>query len=200
MKIIRYLLLTVLFIFLLTVLFVFSGSRTSGRFLTDKEIDLTKSIYSDNIDLANVRIVIDSMYSLTSTITLGNTIHIKSTWTKLDLLLDLTQTSSSRNLLIHELGHVYQYQSGGWGYVARSLFAQAKAYISTGSRGNAYKWEDRISDKTPWEEWNPEEQAQAISDYSYYIEFGKGLYSNDKVLVKNLDCFVPILKTNFCRN
>ena len=43
--------------------------------------------------------------------------------------------------LVHEMTHVYQYQTGGWGYAPEALWAQFKSFVTTGDRGGAYDWE-----------------------------------------------------------
>jgi len=46
--------------------------------------------------------------------------------------------------LIHELAHVWQYQTRGTEYISSSLWHQARSILSTGSRRGAYDvtWED----------------------------------------------------------
>ena len=202
-KIIKYsvaFLISIIFLVILLIsIFLLSGANASGRLLTNNEIRFAKSIYTDNINYVKVQIVFDSIYCTISPITLGNVIHVKSSWTKLDPKLDLTQTLASRNLLIHELEHINQYQHDGWGYAIKSLLAQIEGYLVTGSRDGAYNWKERVNDKTPWDKWNPEEQAQAISDYEYYLEFGINSY-NVGMPVSGLGCFVPILKNSFCKH
>jgi len=202
-KIIKYVslfLLSIIFLVIsLVFIFLFSGANIPGRPLTDNELKLAKFIYTDNINYAKIRIVFDSIYCTISPLTLGNIIHIKSSWTKLDPALDLTQTFPSRNMLIHELEHVNQYQHEGWSYAIESLVAQIKGSIFTGSRNGAYNWRQRVIDKTPWEKWNPEEQAQSISDYEYYLESGTSQSLGVAAPVSDLGCFVPVLKKTFCK-
>ena len=67
-------------------------------------------------------------------------------------------------VLIHELAHVWQYQTCGFRYIVSSLSAQLRAWAATGSRHAAYDWRKALH--MPWARWNAEQQAQCISDYN----------------------------------
>jgi hypothetical protein len=69
-------------------------------------------------------------------------------------------------VLIHEMGHVWQYQNGGLDYIPSSLIPQIAAGISGQSRNAAYDWRAAIRARIPWENWNAEQQAECISDYN----------------------------------
>jgi len=83
--------------------------------------------------------------------------------------LERTRLPDEPETLIHEMGHVWQYQNGGLAYIPLSLLAQFKAWIGGGDRGGAYKWEPADKAGLPWENWNPEQQAQAIEDYNILL-------------------------------
>ncbi len=178
-------------------LFLVMGGFIFGRELTNSELDLARVYYSENLDLSKVRVAIDTIYSIFSSVTLGNRIHIKTSHENLKLLGDFSKTIDGQYLLIHELAHVYQYQNEGWSYVPKSLYAQFIAQQVTGSRNGAYNWKAEMKKNTPWKKWNPEEQAQAISDYHYYSVFGFDLNDEGKQ-AKKLSCFVPQLIKEFC--
>lgn len=185
---------------LMTAIFFERGAHYAGRTLTETERLLAQSIYADAVDLGKTRVVFDTMYSFFSPVTLGNTMHFRSFDPGFTQDADLTQSPISRYAFIHELGHVYQYEHGGWSYVPRSIGVQFQAYLATGSRDGAYNWEDRVREKKLWDEWNPEEQAQAISDYSFYLETrGRG-YTKNAELAKQLGCIVPVFVARFCKN
>ena len=78
--------------------------------------------------------------------------------------LDLTP--EGRETLVHEMTHAYQYQTGGWGYAPEALWAQFKSFVTTGDRGGAYDWKPQDAAGVPWEQWNPEQQAQCVEDYN----------------------------------
>jgi hypothetical protein len=183
---------------LFVVVAIYVGAHSKGRGLTDTEIMLATSIYGGDIDLSSVHLVFDSVYCLFAPVTLGNTIHINTKWAQLDTTSDLTGEPSAHHVLLHELEHVSQYQHGGWSYLLQSLFAQTIALVSKGSRNEAYRWEERIADNTPFEEWNPEEQAQGISDFEYYVLSGNGIGTARAELAKALACAVPVLKSRYC--
>lgn len=135
------------------------------RPLASNEEAIARSIFSDSLDLAPVRVLRDSPFSVFAPVALLNSVHLKTSWGHFE---DDGQTLTARGVatLIHELGHVWQYQNGGLAYIPRSLSAQLVAWVRTGSRGGAYRWQEAIRDGTPWERWNPEQQAQAIEAYA----------------------------------
>ena len=119
----------------LVVFCIYIGARyPASRPLTEAEKELAHSIYGDQIRLDSVRIAPDSIYSIDVSKTIGDTIHIRTA--------DYNSDLSYKTLLIHELGHVWQYQNGGWGYIPKSLIVQFIAFMQTGSTSAAYNWEE----------------------------------------------------------
>jgi len=177
---------------------LYVGAQYDGRELDQKERDMARGIYGDTIDLEEVRLVFDTAYALLSPVSLGNTIHVNSSWAKIATSSDLTTPPSARHMLIHELEHVYQYQNYGWSYVVDSFFAQTYAFLVSGTRNNAYRWEDRIKEGEPWEKWNVEEQAQAIADYDRTVLSGNVLSKEDNADMLALGCVVPVLRDRYC--
>ena len=140
-------------------------ASTRRRKLTGPEIQDARDIFQDSIDYAKIEITRDSAYSVGAPRTIGNTIHLKSSWG--DFVNDtLDLTDRGKETLIHEMTHVWQYQNGGLAYIPLSLIAQIRASWGKGSRNAAYNWRDAIRTKTPWERWNPEQQAQLVEDYN----------------------------------
>jgi hypothetical protein len=133
-----------------------------SRGLTSKERSLAKSVYQDSIDYDEVAIEAGSIGSAGSTRTGGNTIYMLD-----NEFADNTSelTADGLNTLIHELGHVWQYQHGGVAYIPDALGSQFKAWLETGDRNNAYKWRDAVKQHLNWEDWNAEQQAEAMEDY-----------------------------------
>ena len=165
---------------------IYIGARyPASRPLTEAEKELAHSIYGDQIRLDSVRIAPDSIYSIDVSKTIGDTIHIRTA--------DYNSDLSYKTLLIHELGHVWQYQNGGWGYIPKSLVVQFVAFSQTGSTSAAYNWEEDFLKGTPWEKLNPEQQAESIAEYFYYREIGGG-----QELKRQLECFIPFLRNNSC--
>lgn len=189
------LLVLLLSIFVIIVLY---GAQQGGRGLTTREALYASTVFGNDITLGDVHLTFGSVYSMFAPVTLGNTIHIKSSWLKLPTDGDLTYSAVSRHTLIHELVHVHQYQHGGWSYLVKSLSAQFIALMTSHDRNEAYVWEDRIADNKTYASWNPEEQAQAVSDYVYYRETGVGYSSDPRGFTPKLACFIPILIQRFC--
>ncbi len=147
-------------------------ATTKSRSLTQPEIDYAKEIYLDSVDYSQITITRDSVLALGAPRTIGNTIHLKSDWGhfKGDTL-ELTE--KGMEVLIHEMGHVWQYQNGGLAYIPESLIAQLKAAVGGGDRGGAYDWRAAHDAGIPWEDWNPEQQAGAIERYNVLLRKSK---------------------------
>ena len=147
-------------------------ATTKSRSLTQPEIDYAKEIYLDSVDYSQITITRDSVLALGAPRTIGNTIHLKSDWGhfKGDTL-ELTE--KGMEVLIHEMGHVWQYQNGGLAYIPESLIAQLKAAVGGGDRGGAYDWRAAHDAGIPWEDWNPEQQAEAIERYNVLLRKSK---------------------------
>jgi hypothetical protein len=149
-----------------------NAASTPSRSLTSAEISYAREIYQDSIDYSQITITRDSLFAAGAPRTIGNTIHLKSDWRhfKKDTM-ELTQ--EGLETLIHEMGHVWQYQNGGLEYIPASLLAQLEAAISGKSRNAAYDWEQAHASKIPWERWNPEQQAAAIEEYNRTLRRSK---------------------------
>lgn len=141
---------------------------TSERRLTADEIAYAREVFGDSIDYEPILITRDSMMSTGSPKAIGNTIHLVSRWG--DDIFEpgrgMALTDRGRELLIHEMGHVWQYQNGGFAYVGESLRAQLGALLGKGDRNGAYEWRAAHDAGLPWQTWNPEQQAEAIERYN----------------------------------
>lgn len=97
----------------------------SGRPLYREERRDADFVFGSSVDLDKVRIVHAVVANAPTT--LGNFIRIPMNGT------------INRRTLIHELTHIWQYQTKGTAYISDSLFHQAAATITTGSRDGAYQ-------------------------------------------------------------
>lgn len=152
------------------------------RALNETEMAHVAGVFRGAIKAGKVAITRGHIASVFSATTLGNTIHLQRRHFHGDTL-DLTHVGEVT--LTHELGHVWQYQNHGWGYVARSLFAQLKAWLTTGSRAAAYDWPAAAKADRAWEDWNPEEQAECIACYGrawQRKQTGKSAVDDDEML------------------
>jgi hypothetical protein len=167
-----------------------------GR-LTANEIDYAREIFGDSIDYSQIRITRDEG-GLSSTVTLGNTIHFKSISNGSNFQADgRTLTPEGLELLIHEMTHIWQYQNGDWSYASGSILAQIVAIVSDSDgdgiieeedRNGAYRWNDAFIAGKDWEDWNPEQQAAAIEEYNMALRAGqtRGSYTEGEHLLMNL--------------
>jgi hypothetical protein len=122
------------------------GLEPPGRDLTAAEITALRQVYGDSIDYSKVRIKEGSsgLFSLTGrAFTHGDTIYVPND------NLPLTN-----DLLVHEMGHVWQHQNGGTDYMSEALWAQ--------NFGDGYDFEKGINEGKPWSELNPEQQSELL--------------------------------------
>jgi len=141
---------------------------TQRRHLTADDIAYARTIFADSLDYSKIEITRDSMMSTGAPKTIGNTVHLVSDWG--GALFQpgdgMILTDKGREVLIHEMTHVWQYQHGGYAYIGDSLWAQLKGALGSGSRNAAYDWRTPQRAGVPWEKWNPEQQAAAIERYN----------------------------------
>jgi hypothetical protein len=151
-----------------------NSATTRERFLNADEVTYAKDIFKDTVNYSKIKITRDSMMSAGAPKTIGNTIHLRSTWGKPQFDGDtMNLTPAGMETLIHEMGHVWQYQNGGLAYIPASLWAQFKAAIGHGDRDAAYNWREADNAHVPWEKFNPEQQASAIEDYNILLRMSK---------------------------
>jgi hypothetical protein len=137
------------------------------RALTSDERDYAWEIYHDAIDYDAVRITRGSALSAGAARTTGNTINLQDE----HFVRDTMELSDAGKLvLIHEMGHVWQYQNGGLAYIPSSLIPQIVAATSGQSRNAAYDWRNAVRNHIDWSEWNAEQQAECISDYNEALQ------------------------------
>lgn len=150
------------------------------RPLTEYERTQAQKIYQDSIDYDKVSIAAGSLGSVGASRTIGNTICLQD-----EEFQDNTSSLKPEGLstLIHELGHVWQYQHGGVEYIPDALWAQAASTVATGDRDGAYDWRKAVQEGKDWKDWNAEQQAEAMAAYfkaDQRIEAAKAAGSNPK--------------------
>ena len=124
-----------------------------GRPLYETELGIITDIYGTSVDARRVRIV--EARILNAPTTLGNQIRVPPGWSFLD---------GNRPVLVHEFGHIWQYQTQGTGYISDSVYHNASGQISTGNRNVAYM-NYRLHEGANISEYTAEEQATIIGDY-----------------------------------
>lgn len=125
-----------------------------GRGLYQWELDMLDPIYRGSLDLSRIRIV--EAHILNAPTTLGNQIRIPP-----GMSFD---TDDNRAILVHECGHVWQYQTRGPSYITDSVYHNASGQIATGNRNVAYM-NYRLTAGVAFNAFTAEEQATIISDY-----------------------------------
>jgi hypothetical protein len=134
-----------------------------SRGLTASERSTARGVYQDAIDYDKVAVIAGSIGSAGAPArTIGNSLYMAD-----DQFVKGSSnlTPGGMTTLIHELGHVWQYQNGGAGYIPSALGAQLEAWVTTGDRGSAYNWREAVQQHLDWKDWNAEQQAEAMEDY-----------------------------------
>jgi uncharacterized protein DUF4157 len=141
------------------------GDRASRRErgLSQEERAYAHEIYHDAVDYDAIRITRGAALSAGAARTLGNTINLQDEHFKGDTM-ELSEAGML--VLIHEMGHVWQYQNGGLAYIPSSLIPQIVAAAQGQSRNAAYDWRNAVRNHIDWADWNAEQQAECISDYN----------------------------------
>lgn len=133
-----------------------------ARNLTAQEKEFLRKVYGRSIDLDAIRIYekdISSQLGFRAHV-IGNHIYLPAVSRgqgNYDMQGNLT--SSGLVLLAHEAGHVWQSQNSGNDYIHRSLEAS-----QFGANDKAYDYITELRINTPFEDWNPEQQAHLIED------------------------------------
>ncbi|MDR3415536.1 MAG: DUF4157 domain-containing protein [Nevskia sp.] len=135
---------------------------TDRRKLTPAEQHYAHDIFLESLDYDAIDITKNSTLARGTSRTFKNTINLQDRWFKPNSM-DLTD--QGQEVLVHEMGHVWQYQHGGYTYIPSSLIPQAIAG-DRGTRNLAYNWRDAANNRLPFQNWNAEQQAECISDYN----------------------------------
>jgi hypothetical protein len=116
------------------------------RRLRQEEKDVARTVFGESVDLERVRIAVTSVLSAPTT--LGNTIRSRD-------------RDIERGVLIHELTHVWQYQTSGLRYISCALAGQIQGTVAHGDRNWTYEF-DRTRAGTRFDDYGPEQQAFII--------------------------------------
>lgn len=154
------------------------GNRLTDRSrpLTTAERSYADEVFKGSVNYDPIIITQDDLMSVGAPKTIGNTIHLKTSSGHFvpdparpgEYTMDLTD--KGKETMVHEMAHAWQYQNGGLAYIGESLWAQLKAWWSTGKRGGAYNWSAAKAAGLPWEQWNPEQQAKAVEEYNIALQ------------------------------
>ncbi len=139
-------------------------SGPGGRSLYESERQIVRDIFGNSVDAQRVSVVEARVANAPTT--LGNQIRITPGF---DFL-----TEDNKAVLIHEMTHIWQYQTHGSGYITDALYHQLSSMIQTGTRNAAYM-NYELDDTRDFSTYSAEEQATIIEDY-YQIAFR---YKND---------------------
>lgn len=142
------------------------GLDPPSRKLTDQEKALLREVYGDSVDVDSIRIVEGGpLNDKMASHTVGNTIYLPKGTSGDGSLFDkngnLTDYGST---LVHETCHVWQSENGGGEYIGQSLYNQGVAIANGGDRGSAYDYKAAVKAGVPFEDLNPEQQAEYVQE------------------------------------
>jgi hypothetical protein len=156
----------------------------NGRPMTTGEIEIAISIYGNSIDYSKVSIF-DTAYFLTEgriSSPDGNIHYPRGTdqtnWYSSDIStnkLVLNGVPIAQGTLIHELGHVYQFQHG-INVTGRAVGDRFKNFVGGifGSSKDDYDFRSYIKSGVPFAKWDIESQAQYFEEMYYRSIGSKG--------------------------
>jgi len=129
---------------------------TFSRRLTIPERKAARKIFQTSLELELIRIIVSPATG--APFTLGNNIRSRSSGLPLQTL-------------IHELTHVWQFQTKGMRYVSDSVYHQGKAALMGGSRTGAYA--TKVVPNKSFHSYTAEQQATIVEHYFAYPSFWK---------------------------
>lgn len=139
------------------------------RRLTQPEKDIARTVFQDSLDLERVRVAVTSVLSAPTT--LGNTIRSAT-------------REVETGVLIHELTHVWQYQTSGLRYISCALAGQIQGTVAHGDRNWTYEYDPTRTD-TRFDDYGPEQQAYIIENaYRLGQLEGTGFYGRMVAVVR----------------
>jgi hypothetical protein len=128
------------------------GFSSNGTPLTSREVSVAKFIFQQSVAYDKVRIA--TLFLVNVPTTLGNNICKPAGY----VMSDAT--------LIHELTHVWQYQTQGQKYISNSALYQLSGIISAGQRNTAYLY--TVVPGQSLYKYTAEQQAMIVEHYYRY--------------------------------
>lgn len=124
-----------------------------GRSLYQWERKIIDDIFQNGVDAGRVRIVEARLLNFPTT--LANQIRVAPGW---------TFEGNRTPILVHEMTHVWQYQTRGTSYITDSVCHNASGMIATGNRDVAYM-NYHLQPNSSMGDFTAEEQATIVGDY-----------------------------------
>jgi hypothetical protein len=135
--------------------------KFNTRALSSSEVAIAKSVFGKSIDLMLVRIDEHAALGPAFTKRAFTSFHTINGWGNLE-----------NSILIHELTHVWQYETAGAIYMAQALHAQMKRSLDAYNYGGPDGLKNARAKGLSLTSFNREEQAQIVQDF-YLIKHGQ---------------------------
>jgi hypothetical protein len=140
------------------------GVHEPSRGLSKSEREYLRNVYGDSINLEDIRIHKGNLTNQMGMAAhcVGNDIYLPDEGPDNCFNADGSLNEKGLQTLMHEAGHVYQAQHGGNDYIHEALLSNAKGMVDSGNRNAAYDWTVPFREGKPFNEWNPEAQAEFL--------------------------------------
>jgi len=163
---------------------------TENRGLRPEEQQYLETIYGDSLDYDEIRIQtgggVEGFFGIDPH-AVGNDIYIPDNKFKPDGSLTTTGPESGRDLLAHEVAHVWQFQTGGASYIGDAVLSYAQSVVEQGDRKGAYDFTTAIEEMKPWNEMTPDEQAEIAMVIGEAFENGRDDTGNNALTEESLE-------------
>ena len=132
---------------------------TELRGLRPEEQQYLETIYGDSLDYDEIQIQVgggvEGFLGIDAH-AIGNDIYMPED----SFNPDGSLTTDGLELLAHETGHVWQFQTDGASYIGDAVISYGQSHIEQGDRNGAYDFTTAIEEMKPWNEMTPDEQAE----------------------------------------
>ena len=126
--------------------------------LPSSDVEFAREIFGDSIDYDAVRIVQSHDEMIAFAMVWGDTIRVGT-------------KGLTRAQLMHELVHIWQYQTRGLEYISDSLWQQACAFVKDGDRDGAYSY--KADPSKSFFEYTAEQQGNIVQNFVTYPAYRK---------------------------
>jgi len=157
---------------------MFNLAETRG--LRPEEQAYLETIYGDSLDYDEIQIQVGGGIEGKLGVpahAIGNNIYMG----KDSFEADGSLKPDGLDLLAHEAGHVWQFQTDGAGYIGDAVISYGESIIEQGDRNGAYDFTTAIEQMKPWDDMTPDEQAEIAMVIGEAYELGGGVLTEDSL-------------------
>jgi|GEM_PF-2785377 len=161
----------VLLIILISIFYL--NFNNDSRLLTEQEIRELQTIFHDEVDYSQVTISTANLPPAMAAFVFGNHIVFREEYST----KDYSENYLKMARLVHEMGHVWAYQSSGFKTSLAAIMERIKF------RDLVYAY-DPLSGQKPLHEFRYEQQCQILSDYFTNLYLQDDVSAYEKTIYK----------------